>query len=136
MKGCTFCSIVEGAIPASIVYDSADCLGFLDISPINRGQTIVVPRRHVASFTALSPGDTTQLGDAVQRVARALKQRLPGCVSIALSLADGAEAGQDVPHVHFHVIPRYAGDSFGWRRFGQPTSRSELDLIAKILRIV
>ena len=130
MKRCTFCSIIEGKTPASIVLNSADCVAFLDISPINPGHTIVVPRCHVVAFTQLSAQETGNLAIAVQRIAISLKERLPGCVGITLSLADGEGAGQDVPHVHFHVIPRYSGDDFGWRRFGQPAGRGELDAIA------
>ncbi len=135
MKNCIFCSIIEGEIPASVVLDSADIVAFLDASPINTGYTIVVPRRHVAAFTQLNPAETGSLATAVQRIATSLKERLPGCVGITLSLADGEDAGQEVPHVHFHVIPRYAADGFGWRRFGQPAGRVELDAVAAQLRI-
>jgi diadenosine tetraphosphate (Ap4A) HIT family hydrolase len=135
MNRCAFCSIIEGKTPASMVLDSGDIVAFLDISPINPGHTLVVPRRHVAAFTQLSAPETASLALAVQHIATCLKQRLPGCLGITLSLADGENAGQEVPHVHFHVIPRYSADAFGWRRFGQPTGRGELEAIAAQVRI-
>jgi diadenosine tetraphosphate (Ap4A) HIT family hydrolase len=135
MKRCTFCSIIESKIPASIVLDTAESVAFLDTSPINPGHTIVVPRRHVVAFTQLSTQEAGRLAIAVQRIAASLKERLPGCVGITLSLADGEGAGQEVPHVHFHVIPRYPEDGFGWRRLGQPADRGELDAIAAQVRV-
>lgn len=69
-----------------------------------------------------------------QRLARAQKAALPNCTGINLLLSDGEVAEQEVPHTHFHVIPREDGDGFGWRRFGRQSIREELDSIAAILR--
>jgi histidine triad (HIT) family protein len=132
---CIFCSVIERKVPASMVLESADCVAFLDISPINPGHTLVVPRRHVAAFTQLSAEEAGGLAMAVQRIATSLKERLPGCVGVTLSLADGEGAGQDVPHAHFHVIPRYSGDGFGWRRSGQRAGRGELEVMAAQVRL-
>jgi histidine triad (HIT) family protein len=135
MKSCRFCSIVEGAEPASVVLNTEGEVAFLDVSPVNSGHTLVVPRRHVSAFTELTANETSSLAIAVQRVAIALKERLAGCVGITLSLADGGDAGQEVPHVHFHVIPRYKSDDFGWRRFGSRTDRESLNSLVNKLRI-
>jgi histidine triad (HIT) family protein len=135
MKSCRFCSIIGGAETASVVLNTEGEVAFLDVSPVNPGHTLVVPRRHVRAFTELTANETSSLAIAVQRVAIALKERLAGCVGITLSLADGEEAGQEVPHVHFHVIPRYKSDDFGWRRFGSRTDRDDLNSLVKKLRI-
>jgi histidine triad (HIT) family protein len=134
MKSCRFCSIVQCAATASVVLSTEGEIAFLDVSPVNPGHTLVVPRRHVTTYTELTADETSSLALAVQRVATALKARLAGCVGITLSLADGEGAGQEVPHVHFHVIPRYKADDFGWRRFGQRTDRDELNLLANRVR--
>jgi diadenosine tetraphosphate (Ap4A) HIT family hydrolase len=72
--------------------------------------------------------------EVTQRVASCLKTALPDCEGITLSLADGEVAGQEVPHTHFHVIPRHANDLFGWRRLGQRAERSDLESTAARLR--
>jgi histidine triad (HIT) family protein len=135
MKSCRFCSIIESTETASVVLNTEGEVAFLDVSPVNPGHTLVVPRRHVRAFTELTANETSSLAIAVQRVAIALKERLAGCVGITLSLADGEDAGQEVPHVHFHVIPRYKSDDFGWRRFGSRTDRDDLNSLVNKLRI-
>lgn len=110
-------------------------LAFLDVSPVNPGHTLVVSRRHVSAFTELTIGEVSGLALAAQRVATRLKEKLTGCVGVTVSLADGEGAGQEVPHVHFHVIPRYRSDDFGWRRFGQRVDRDRLDSLAAKVRI-
>lgn len=135
MKPCRFCSIIQGVEIASVVLSTKGELAFLDVSPVNPGHALVVPRRHVNAFTELTAKEVRSLALTAQRVATALKERLVGCVGITLSLADGENAGQEVPHVHLHVIPRYRSDDFGWRRFGKKTNRDRLDSIANKVRI-
>ena len=134
MSGCTFCRIADAELEVSLVFESPAVIAFLDISPINPGHTLVIPRRHVTSFSDLHPTETHALLEVVQRVARCLKTDLPGCEGITLSLADGEVAGQEVPHTHFHVIPRHANDLFGWRRLGRRAEQSHLDSTAARLR--
>jgi histidine triad (HIT) family protein len=114
MASCIFCKILEGALPSSNVCESDLTVAFLDINPINPGHTLVVPRRHVVSFTDLSPEELWSLSAIGRRVALAQKTNLK-YDGVTLSLADGEAAGQEVPHVHLHVIPRRTGDGFGWK---------------------
>jgi diadenosine tetraphosphate (Ap4A) HIT family hydrolase len=109
-------------------------VAILDIRPANAGHTLVMPRRHVESFTDLTPTEVEQLARAGQRVAAALKRRFDSCEAVTFSLADGAAAGQDVPHTHLHVVPRRTGDGFGWRAAGALQDRETLDTIASRLR--
>jgi histidine triad (HIT) family protein len=88
----------------------------------------------VSAFTQLEIEEVSSLTMAVQQVAASLKLRLPNCVGVTLSLADGEGAGQEVPHAHFHVIPRYQDDGFGWRRFGQLADRENLESLAALVR--
>ena len=134
MDPCVFCRIIAGELPSSQVLDSDLVVAFLDIHPWNPGHTLVLPRRHVESFTELSPIEVEQLALYGQRIAIALKQGFDECEAITFSLADGAAAGQDVPHTHLHVVPRRTGDGLGWRAAGQREDRETLDAIASHLK--
>jgi histidine triad (HIT) family protein len=134
MDQCVFCRILAGEVPSSQVLDNDLIVAFLDIRPANPGHTLVLPRRHVESFTELSPMEVEQLALCGQRIAAALKQGFDGCEAVTFSLADGAAAGQDVPHTHLHVVPRRAGDGLGWRAAGQLQARETLDASASQLR--
>jgi len=132
---CVFCEIVAGQLPASFVYTSDDVVAFLDIRPLTSGHLLVIPRQHAGTLAALDP----ELGARVYTVAQqlAVQLRRSGfCAGINLFLADGVLAGQEVFHVHLHVIPRYPGDGFGLRaakRRAQP-DRAKLDATAGMVR--
>lgn len=134
---CVFCRIVEGHAPASMVYRDSVCCAFMDIRPINVGHVLVIPLQHAAGLSDLPAAAGAHMFRIGQRIAAALRRSGHRCQGINLFLADGQVAGQEVFHVHLHVIPRYAGDGFGLR-FGplnrQPTSRSELEEAAMRLR--
>jgi histidine triad (HIT) family protein len=132
--GCVFCQILARALPASMVVETDLVVAFLDIHPVNPGHTLVVARRHAESFTDLTTAEVAEIALCGRRVAAALKRGAVPCDGITLSLADGAAAGQDVPHAHLHVIPRLATDGFGWRAAGRLEQRGELDMIALEIR--
>ena len=134
MTLCPFCQILAGQIPSSRVLENDFVVALLDIRPANPGHTLVIARRHVESFTELSPPEVEQMALCGQRIARALKQGFDGCEAVTFSLADGAAAGQDVLHTHLHVVPRRASDGFGWRAGGQLQDPEALDAVASRLR--
>ena len=131
---CVFCQILANEVPASVVLESALVVAFLDIRPASAGHTLVVPRRHAESFTELTSAEVAEVALGGQRVAVALKRGAVPCDGITFSLADGAAAGQDVPHAHLHVIPRRIADGLGWRAAGQHAQRGALDAIAEQIR--
>ena len=135
MTLCPFCRILAGELPSSPVVENDLVVAILDIRPANPGHTLVMPRRHIESFTELNPTEVEQLALCGQRIATALKQGFDGCEAVTFSLADGAAAGQDVPHTHLHVVPRRTGDGLGWRAAGRLQDRETLDAIASQLRI-
>ena len=135
MTQCLFCRILAGELSSSPVLEDDLVVAFLDIHPVNPGHALIVPRRHVEFFTDLMPKEVEQLARAGQRVATALKRGFDSCEAVTLSLADGAAAGQDVPHTHLHVVPRRTGDGFGWRAAGTLQDRNTLDTIASRLRV-
>jgi diadenosine tetraphosphate (Ap4A) HIT family hydrolase len=131
VDGCTFCNIVAEHLPASIVYQDDVILAFLDIRPRNPGHTLVVPRVHADSLAELPEPTGARMFVVAMRVACALRASGVRCEAISLGLADGEAAGQEVPHCHLHVRPRFAGD--GREPPAQP-SRAELDAVAAAVR--
>ncbi len=134
MDNCVFCEIVEGSSPASIVFQDETCIVFMDIQPVNRGHMLVVPKEHSASLSELKSDIGAHLFKVAQNMAQVIRRSDVRCEGINIFMADGEAAGQDVFHVHLHVLPRYSGDNFGLQfgeSYGERPSREELDAIAK-----
>lgn len=134
-EDCVFCGILAGRVPASIVRRDGPSCAFMDIRPVNPGHVLVIPTSHAAFLAELDPESGADLFRVGQRVAAALRRSDLHCEGVNLLLADGEAAGQEIFHVHLHVIPRYRGDGSGFR-FGtaSPATRSALDEIAARLR--
>ena len=115
MENCIFCKIVRGEIPGTIIYEDDKVLSFLDINPINPGHALVIPKEHLEFLADMSSDLAEPMWEAGRKVAAALRNADIRCEGISLLLADGSPAGQEVPHVHLHVIPRYSGDKSGFR---------------------
>jgi diadenosine tetraphosphate (Ap4A) HIT family hydrolase len=124
---------VAGAAEASVVLDDGDVLGFLDVSPATSGHLLVVPKRHVTDLASLDPATGAAMFEAGRRLVAAVRAAL-GSPGVNLFLADGEAAGQEVFHVHLHVLPRYAGDGFGVQAEFSSPSRAELDETASVVR--
>jgi histidine triad (HIT) family protein len=105
-----FDRIIAGQIPASFVYQDELCVAFMDIRPITRGHVLVVPRQSVPTLDQLDAATRAHLWDVVQRIGAAQRRGL-GSRAQHLLVNDGKAASQSVPHVHIHVIPRYANDT-------------------------
>jgi histidine triad (HIT) family protein len=135
---CIFCKIIKGELPSSIVLDDMNVFAILDIHPVSDGHTLILPRRHVESYTDLSPEEVAQIAQTGRIVAKHLKASISGCTGVTFSLADGVSAGQEVPHVHLHVIPRKSGDGFGWNfppnYSTEAAPRNQLNKVAAIVK--
>lgn len=133
MSECVFCDIVRGTADASIVYADGTVVAFMDIQPVNDGHVLIVPRVHAVGLDELEREAGAQLFRVAMDLSSALRQSAVRCEGVDLFLADGEAAGQEVFHVHLHVIPRYRGDGFGFR-FGPDydclPERSRLDQLA------
>lgn len=104
---CVFCQIVDGELPAHIVYEDEKTVAFLDSKPVSEGHTLVVPKKHVE--TIFDAGEMNYMWSSIVRVAKAVLEALdPEGVNIDQN--NGEAAGQEVPHMHFHVTPRYTGE--------------------------
>jgi histidine triad (HIT) family protein len=115
MDDCAFCGIVAGRSPASVVWRDDGCTAFMDIQPINAGHVLVVPDEHAARMADLSADTGARMFHTAQRIIAGLYESGLDCEGINLFLADGEAAGQEVFHVHLHVVPRFDGDGFGLR---------------------
>ncbi len=137
MSECVFCRILANELPASFVYRDEIVSAFLDIQPINPGHLLVVPLIHAETMDDL-PGETARhMMEVAQRLMNGLRKTNLHCEGINLFLADGEAAGQEIGHVHLHVIPRYANDGFGLRfasDYETLPQREELDKIAASIR--
>lgn len=115
MKDCIFCRIVEGIAPASVVYSDDKVMAFMDISQINLGHVLVIPKVHTACIAELDEDTGAHLFKCAMRIAEAVRKSGVRCEGVNLWMADGRAAFQEVFHVHLHVIPRFEGDGFGLR---------------------
>ncbi len=137
MSDCIFCQIAASRAPASIVYQDEHLMCFLDTQPVNPGHLLVVPRVHAPLMQDLAPALAAHMMQVAQSMMAGLRQSRIRCEGVNLYLSDGAAAGQDIAHVHLHVIPRFASDGFGLRfppTYGNHPSRDDLDQLAADLR--
>ena len=107
---CLFCKIATKEVPAFIVFEDVDTIAFLDIHPVNAGHTLVVPKTHMESIVDATPDTLGKLVSVAQRIAKA--QMANGAEGVNLLQNTNPAAGQVVPHLHVHVIPRKGDDGF------------------------
>jgi histidine triad (HIT) family protein len=114
--GNIFARILRGEIPSKKVYEDEHVLAFLDVNPISRGHTLVIPREPAATLDQLSDDAAAAIGRVLPRLARAVLAAT-GATAFNVLQNNGPLAHQAVFHVHFHIIPRYedgSGLGIGW----------------------
>jgi histidine triad (HIT) family protein len=130
-----FSDIVAARAPTSVVHEDDTVMAFMTIGPVNPGHVLVIPKERNVYLNDLDEETGAPLFRIKMRVARAIRGSGVRCEGINSFLADGEVAFQEVGHVHMHVFPRFAGDSFridaDWS--ARP-SQEELDEIAGKLR--
>ncbi len=132
---CIFCRIVAGEIPATVVYEDDLTLAFLDIAPIIKGHTLVIPKPHVQHITEIPPDLLGACMLTVQRIACTQMTSL-NADGVNIHQANGAAAGQVVPHLHFHVVPRFTHDGHHWNWKSTPyASLDAMSAIGATLRL-
>ena len=107
---CVFCKILKGEIPCTKIYEDEKVLAFLDIAPWNKGHAVLIPKEHYHSSTELPAEYLSALMCVAPRIGTAL-MRAVKAEGFNLMLNNGRVAGQMVPHVHLHVLPRFADDN-------------------------
>jgi histidine triad (HIT) family protein len=133
VNSCAFCNIARKQAPASFVYEDENVLAFLDIRPLNEGHTLVVPKEHYATIFEAPEELVAHLHRIVKRVALAVRESTKAD-GISIIQQNGKAAGQEIFHLHVHVIPRYEGQKLP--RFGEisEADREKLNQVAANLR--
>lgn len=102
MENCIFCKIANKEIPTELVYESNDIIAFNDIHPQAPVHILIIPKKHIASIADLSDGDRNLAGDLILAANIIAKEQ--ELTSFRLVSNTGTEAGQSVPHLHFHLL--------------------------------
>jgi histidine triad (HIT) family protein len=125
---CLFCGIITGEIPSEKIYEDETTFAFLDIHPVNRGHTLVIPKTHATNIYDIPRGDFCNLMETVRHLAPLVKQTV-NAAGINIGMNNDSAAGQLIFHAHIHVIPRFEGD--GHRHWhGEPYKEGELSALA------
>ncbi|HEQ9052647.1 TPA: HIT family protein [Streptococcus pyogenes] len=106
MENCIFCSIIQGDIPSSKVYEDEQILAFLDISQTTKGHTLVIPKQHVRNLLEMTAETASHLFARIPKITRAI-QSATGATAMNIINNNEALAGQTVFHAHVHLVPRY-----------------------------
>jgi len=109
--GCIFCQIVAGKTEASVVYKDAQTMALMNLRQANPGHVLVIPRRHVEQVYDLDDRLAAHLMQTVVLVSRAVKQAVKA-EGLNVWQSNGEQAGQEIPHFHFHLFPRQANDGY------------------------
>lgn len=109
MTDCLFCKIAAGEIPSAQVFENDHVLAFLDINPASPYHTLVIPKNHYVNIFDVPEEELKELINAVKKIAKLYQTKL-GIQHMQIINNSGAEAQQEVPHIHFHIVPRAAGD--------------------------
>lgn len=108
---CVFCRIISGELDKAIVYEDESTLAIMNLRQSNEGHVLVVPRNHVEQIYDLDEDTASSLASTVCKVARAVR-RVYKPDGLSIWQSNGPAAFQEVPHVHWHIFPRYKDDGY------------------------
>lgn len=134
-ENCVFCRIVKGLEKAEVLYEDEHIISILDINPVNFGHALVIPKEHYDDFLSLPEELYLYLLKAVKVVAGAIVSSIepePGGFNILLN--NGFVAGQRIPHLHFHIIPRYSDDGLRFRPVVKRYAKGEIEKYANLIK--
>jgi histidine triad (HIT) family protein len=134
MINCVFCKILKDQLEASFVYRGESVTAFMDLGAINPGHVLVIPNEHSERFVDIDAEVSGEMFKVAQKVLIAIQNSDIACEGANIFLSDGEVAGQEVPHSHLHIAPRFKGDAhrMGFSHFdGSLSERTKLDEAAK-----
>ena len=134
MTDCIFCKIIAGELPSSKVYEDENFFVFMDIQPVNKGHILIIPKKHTELISEMDPENIGKMMILGEKISTAVRKSKLKCEGINFLLADGEAAGQEVFHVHLHIIPRFKEDGFGFKfpeGYEDKPEKNELDELAK-----
>jgi histidine triad (HIT) family protein len=126
---CVFCKIIAGDIPCHRVFENDHLLAFLDIAPLAQGHTVVIPKAHAQRLDQLDPEVAAEIGRQLGQLGRRVVSAT-AAEGYNVLQNNGGVAGQVVPHVHFHIIPRRSDDGLGYRWNAKSAAQDELAALA------
>ncbi len=113
MSECIFCQIAHGELPSHTVYEDDAVMAFLDANPLVEGHTLVIPKTHYETTAEMPEAVGAGIGRAVTQIAPAVETAV-GADATSIGINNGQAAGQEIDHIHVHIIPRFEDDG------GQP----------------
>jgi len=134
---CVFCKIVDGSISTRIIYQNDKAIAFLDAFPLSAGHTLIIPKSHYSKVQDMDKEHSSDVFNLLWKVSGAI-EKAAGANASTIAIHNGREAGQEVPHVHVHIIPRSTGDGAGpvhsMFKKRPKLSSKELDLMFESIR--
>tara|TARA_B100001245_G_C22685961_1_gene335001 strand:+ start:178 stop:597 length:420 start_codon:yes stop_codon:yes gene_type:complete len=109
---CLFCKIITGEIPSNKIYEDDKTFAFLDISPISEGHTLVIPKNHSKYVEEMNEEDASAVFLSTIKISKQIREKM-NRPATTLGIHNGKESGQEIPHVHVHIIPREESDGGG-----------------------
>jgi histidine triad (HIT) family protein len=128
-EDCAFCKMVAGEIPVTKIYEDEVVLAFLDIGPVSDGHTLVIPKQHFEKLHECPPDILSQVSSRIGKIAGAVASGM-NSDGYNVLCNNGRTAGQLVEHLHFHIIPRNAGDGLFDRRPAYKYQQGRIEAIA------
>jgi histidine triad (HIT) family protein len=132
-NSCVFCKIVRKQAPASVIYEDESVMAFLDIRPLNMGHTLVIPKEHCETIYEIPDELIGRIHKIVKRTALAIK-RATEADGITVIQQNERAAGQEIFHLHVHVVPRYEGQKLPRFEEIQEVNREKLNQAAANIR--
>jgi histidine triad (HIT) family protein len=130
---CIFCKIVAGQIPCFKLLEEPETIAFMDINPVNPGHALAVAKGHWPTVDVIPPEVLAAVARSAQRVAKAAMKELKP-VGVNLLQANGAGAGQSVPHLHIHIMPRRPNDDVLLNWEPKPGDMAEIEAMCRRLK--
>lgn len=127
---CIFCKIAKKEEKAYVIYENEKVIAFLDINPLSKGHTLVIPKEHYENLLEVPNEVAEDLLKAIKVVCEKLRVFNPDGFNVISNI--GRQAGQVIMHAHIHVIPRYGDEKEYPIKFGKPV-KMDLDEVYKAL---
>jgi histidine triad (HIT) family protein len=131
MEKTIFMKIIDREIPADIIYEDDATLAFLDVAPVAPGHTLVIPKKPFVNVFDIDDESLCAVMRTVRKIAPAVRDAV-GAKGVHINSNHGEEAGQVVPHLHFHIIPRHDRSEFEFWPHGSSTETDASSLARKI----
>ncbi|RUP43524.1 histidine triad protein [Jimgerdemannia flammicorona] len=113
---CIFCKIAKKEVPANIIYEDENVMAFLDIAPLTKGHTLIIPKYHYYNLASMPPLVISHLGSVLPRIARAVCEAVDA-PDFNMMQNNGIRTSQVVFHLHFHIMPHHPTDAKKFQGF-------------------